>query len=204
MRNDQRTQEHSQPVAQVSLVEYFSQRLASYASQLTPRPQEDTCWYLGNLLDRFVRSDSLFAYSEGRLRLRPLALLYDDALRAGDDRTRCLYLQHLGDLALFLGALYPENYARRGIRQDYFVGMGGGAYDYLASHARHNRHVFAELAATFTRMLAMVADAGSRASGFDSQDIIALYGRWLQSGDPLVARQLQALGVSVANSEARH
>ena len=34
-------------------------------------------------------------------------------------------------MALFLGALFPERFTRRGIQQDYVVGMGGGAYDYL-------------------------------------------------------------------------
>jgi len=62
------------------------------------------------------------------LTLRPLALLYGDALEARNERERCLCLQQLGDTALFLYALFPERYARHGIRRDYFIGMGGGAY----------------------------------------------------------------------------
>ena len=64
--------------------------------------------------------------------LRPLALLYSDAIDANNARERCLMLQQLGDMALFLGALFPQRFTRHGILQDYFIGMGGSAYDYLA------------------------------------------------------------------------
>ena len=34
-----------------------------------------------------------------------------------------------------------EAIPRKGIGKDYFVGMGGGAYDYLADNARTNNHI---------------------------------------------------------------
>ena len=142
-----------QPVTETSLSGYFSRRLTRYARRFRSPPHEDTCWYLGNLLERFGRSEQLFSFEEGHMTLRPLALLYSDAIEADNSRERCLMLQQLGDMALFLGALFPERFTRRGILQDYFVGMGGAAYDYLADNSRTNRHVYAELANTFTRML---------------------------------------------------
>ena len=60
-------------------------------------------------------------------------------------------------MSLFMGALFPENYTRRGLGQDYLVGMGCGAYDYLADNARKGRHIFAELAGDFSVMLELVA-----------------------------------------------
>ena len=105
-------------------------------------------------------------------------------------------------MALFLGALFPERFTRRGIQQDYVIGMGGSAYDYLADNARQNRHIFAELANTFTRMLDMVANACSREQQLGIEEVVALYERWLASGDPLVANQLQALGIDLSGSAA--
>jgi hypothetical protein len=188
-------------ITETSLSSYFSKRLNSYARRFRPPPHEDTCWYLGSLLERFGRSEQLFAYQDERLMLRPLALLYADAIEATNDRERCLILQQLGDMALFLGALFPERYTRRGLQQDYFVGMGGSAYDYLADNASSNRHIFAELAQTFTRMLEMVANACSRTQRLTTEGVLALYQRWLTSRDPVIASQLQALGISLEEND---
>jgi len=189
------------PIMETSLSSYFSKRLNRYARRFHPRPHEDTCWYLGNLLERFGRSEQLFSYQDEQLMLRPLALLYSDAIEATNDRERCLLLQQLGDMALFLGALFPERFARRGLQPDYFIGMGGSAYDYLADNARSNRHIFAEMAQTFTRMLEMVANACSRTQRMTTEGVLSLYQRWLTSRDPLIASRLQALGINLQESE---
>jgi len=188
-------------ITETSLSSYFSKRLNRYARRFRPPPHEDTCWYLGSLLERFGRSEQLFTYQDERLMLRPLALLYADAIEATNDRERCLLLQQLGDMALFLGALFPERFTRRGLQQDYFVGMGGSAYDYLADNASSNRHIFAELAQTFTRMLEMVANACSRSQRLTTEGVLALYQRWLISRDPVIASQLQALGIRLEGND---
>lgn len=189
------------PIKETSLSAYFHKRLLHYAERFNPPPHEDTCWYIGTLLDRLGRSENLYSYQDGQLILRPLALLYGDAIEASNERQRCLILQQLGDMALFLGALFPQRYASRGIGVDYFVGMGGGAYDYLADNARNNRHIFAELANTFTRMLEMVANACSRKQELSTDEILALYQRWLRNRDPVIAGQLRALGIELDGSD---
>ena len=188
-------------ITETSLSSYFSKRLTRYARRFRPPPHEDTCWYLGNLLERFSSSEQLFAYQDGQMTLRPLALLYSDAIEAENTRERCLLLQQLGDMALFLGALFPERFTRHGILQDYFIGMGGSAYDYLADNARTNRHIFAELANTFTRMLEMVANACSRNHKLSTEEVLALYQRWLGTRDPIIQNQLRALGIELSGNE---
>jgi hypothetical protein len=193
-----------EPITETSLSLYFKKRLSHYARQLSPPPGEDTCWYIGSLLERFGRSEQLFAYEDGRYDLRPLALLYGDALEAPSEHERCLLLQQLGDMALFLGALFPARFSRRGIHRDYVSGMGGRAYDYLADNARNNRQIFAELARTFTGMLEMVANACSRQPNYRAADIIQLYDHWLSTGDPMAAERLQTLGITVNASNSVH
>ncbi len=188
----------SGPNFEMTLADYFRERLAECSAQLNPSPHEDTLWYIGSLLARFGNSDQLFSYENGSLTLRPLALLYKDAHETQEKHARCLMLRQLGDLALFLGSLFPENYARKGIRKDYFVGMGGGAYDYLAENAKSHRHIFSELSTTFARMLELVSQVCSKENYFDANDIIALYQRWLSTGDVLAEQQLQNLGISLS------
>lgn len=192
-----------EPLAEISLAEYFRRRLNGFARQLDAPPREDTCWYIGSLLERFSRSDRLFAYTQEGMDLRPLALLYGDALEAPDERSRCLILQQLGDMALFLGALFPDRFTHRGIQQDYVVGMGGRAYDYLAGNARTGRHIFEELAGMFAELLALIARACSRQQA-DNEDLIALYERWVRSGDPALARRLRSLGVAIPVDAISH
>ncbi|MEO1079897.1 MAG: hypothetical protein AAFY29_10095 [Pseudomonadota bacterium] len=187
-----------------SLEIYFSEQLQEHGQNLRPPPADDTVWYLSHMLARFGRSERLFSYDDGRFDLRPLALLYGDAMEADSDHQRCLFLQQLGDMALFLGALFPERFTQRGIQQDYVVGMGGGAYDYLAENARRNRHVFQELASAFGKILELIAAACSRDMASNDETILALYQRWTQSRDPLIARQLQALGITLPDSQATH
>ncbi len=193
-----------QPITETSLSLYFKQRLSHYAQRIKPPPHEDTCWYIGSMLERFGRSDNLFAYDNGQFNLRPLALLYGDALEAPNEHQRCLILQQLGDMALFLGALFPERFSRRGIQRDYVAGMGGSAYDYLADNARRNRHIFAELSRMFARLMEMVACACYRQAQPGAEDIIALYQHWLASGDPLAAARLESLGIAVSAGERLH
>lgn len=194
----------NQPDFERTLADYFRSRLEEYGRELAPPPQEDTLWYMGNLLARFGACDQLFSYDQGERVIRPLALLYKDAHEAASDWERCQILRQLGDLALFLGGLFPDNYARRGIRQDYFIGMGGGAYDYLAENARENRHVFSELADMFDRLLELVARACAKQSPYDAHDVLDLYQRWRRTGDRRLARELHRLGIVLPDAEGRH
>lgn len=106
---------HQGPMTETSLANYFRVRLTTYARRLRPPPQEDTCWYLGNMLDRFGRSENFFTFRDGGMTLQPLVLLFEDAVNADSETERCMLLQHLGDKALFLGALFPRRLARYGI-----------------------------------------------------------------------------------------
>lgn len=187
-----------------TLGDYFRERLIEAARVLDPRPQEDTLWYLSAVLARLGDSRELLSYDEGHFDLRPLALLYKDAREAVAPRERYLMLRQLGDQALFIGALFPESYRRRGLALDYFVGMGGGAYDYLADNAPTNRHVFAELAERFRGFLDLVAGACARRVGNNVEDILALYQQWRATRSERIARQLRALGVILTEASPRH
>jgi hypothetical protein len=180
-----------------TLADYFRQRLTALTENHSDSYHEDTLWYMGNMLARFGLRDHLFHYDKGELQIRPLALLYKDALETPEPHQRCLLLRHLGDMALFLCALFPERYQRRGIRKDYFLGMGGGAYSYLSENAQQNRHIFAELANKFAALLNLIAQACAKQMPFDAKDVLRLYRSWMVSGDDSVASQLQGLGISL-------
>ncbi|MEJ2212900.1 MAG: hypothetical protein P8Y20_02245 [Gammaproteobacteria bacterium] len=184
-------------LTETSLPEYFRNQLHRYAEELRPKPQDDTLWYVGEMLVRFSRSDHYFDYYNGSLQNRPLALLYGDATSASSHHERCLILQRLGDMALFVGALFPERHARYGIKLDYFVGMGCAAYDYLAEQSTKNKHIYRELTQQFVKIIELIAAAASRRNKNPDEQLIRLYAAWLETQDPQIAKQLKLNGVDV-------
>lgn len=195
---------HTKQLFEGKLADYFRTRLGACAEALAPPPQHDTLWYITTLLARLGDSSHLFSYEEGRQQLRPLALLYKDAHEAGPGQERCLILRQLGDQALFVGALFPERYARHGLRQTYFIGMGGGAYDYLAEHADSHRSMFAELATRFAEFIDLLAEACARESAHDANDVMALYQRWRRTGCARSAQRLRRIGISLDDADDVH
>ncbi|WP_320837257.1 hypothetical protein [Zhongshania sp.] len=186
------------------LADYFHLRLQELGRRQSTPPQDDTLWYVGDMLARFGDSDQLFSYEHGRIDIRPLALLYKDAHETNNVRERGLILRQLGDMALFMGALFPENYQRRGLKKAYFVGMGGGAYSYLSETELKHRHIFAELATSFTLILELIAQACEKQTSFDNGDVLTLYQRWQKNREPRIAAQLRALGIEISDTNFLH
>ncbi|MEM1155121.1 MAG: hypothetical protein AAGI44_13365 [Pseudomonadota bacterium] len=176
------------------LAEYVRDKILFHAEGDRPPLAEETLWYVGGVLVRFVESRRLFTEGqEGRTPV--LAHIYGEAYAASTISERVSWLRQLGDTALFLGALFPDNFHRRGIGKDYFVGMGGGAYSTLASHLPSQQELFGELSACFPRIMQLMANVCEKELAFDSHDIVALYERWAATGSPELRRQLNSLGI---------
>ena len=147
------------------LTEYFHGAVHEAADRRHVRAEPATLHYLVLLLANHAHSDYLFDYDDGRLWLRPLAVLYGDALAAGSEHERRLWLQRLGDLALFVGGLFAGRLSRHFTDLDYCVAMGGNAYAYLGQRSPHTDGctcVFEELSAGFGRFVELVAVATGR------------------------------------------
>lgn len=141
---------------------YFHDAVQRAAGRHRLSADDATLHYVASLLCRYARSDKVFDYAEQHLQLRPLALLYGEALEANGHRERCLWLQRLGDLSLFVGGLFSGRLSRHFQDLDYCVAMGGNAYGYLQQTARRadekaQAAVFGELAGQFQRFVGVVA-----------------------------------------------
>lgn len=197
-------QSFRQLIQEPSLNVYFKEQLSEQAMQLEPVPQEETLWYIGDMLARFGHSEQVFIYDDGKHTLRPLALLYSDAFEAKTARMRKLLLRQLGDLALFLGAFCPETFSKKGIGKDYLVGMGGGAYAYLSANNQRQGHIYSELSEAFAPLLELVSSVCGRHHVFNADDVVALYQRWVKTKNPLLKKQLEMLGIETGNFGGVH
>lgn len=188
-----------QPIAEF-LHSKLHVRARAHATHFT----DDTLWYLGQMLESFVAADQLFVYQHGELQVPTLAYLYRDASATESNYQRCVLLRKLGDTALFMGALFDGHYKRRGIGRDYFVGMGVGAYQYLADNFDNANSAFLELSCRFPAAIELVAEVCEKESVVDAQDILHLYSQWAESKSSSIQRQLEALGITVSCSDQLH
>lgn len=144
---------------------YFHDAVHAAADRQRLCADRATLHYLTLLLSSYARSDRVFDYEHQRLHTRPLALLYGDALAAGSQHERRLWLQRLGDLALFIGGLFAGRLSRNFTDLDYCVAMGGNAFGYLqetAPRADDQALVFGELATGFAGFVDLVATVTGR------------------------------------------
>jgi len=188
---------------------FFHDSLTRTAREQRLSANDATLHYLTHLLTDFAHSERLFDHTAEGAQLRPLATLYGDALTAGSLRERRLWLRRLGDLALFVGGLFSGRLSRRVCDLGYCIAMGGNAYSYLhdtASGDKRDRalgEVFGELADDFARFVDLLA-AVTHHSRTDGQDLLELYGRWLETGHPSLARRLHTLGLATGSSALVH
>ena len=161
-----------------------------------------TLHYLTHLLADYARADRLFDDTAQGVQLRPLALLYNDALEAKSITERRLWLRRLGDLALFVGGCFSGRLSRRLTDLDYCIAMGGNAYGYLHETAdatprdRALGEIFGELANRFARFVDLVAAIIDQDDS-TQRDLLQLYERWQATGNPLIARRLRSLGLDL-------
>ncbi|MGQ0383493.1 MAG: hypothetical protein ACT4UP_02230 [Gammaproteobacteria bacterium] len=189
--------------------EFFREalHLALGHQHLTVR--DHTEHYVVNLLAMFARTDALFEPgTEGRARLKPLALMLSDALEATDDRHRYRILQRLGDVALFIAGFLAGGFARRGVDLDYHIAMGGRAYGALAQAPHHGPQralasVFAELEDKFQPLVDVLHEIGDGANADAPRDLLRLYEIWRRTGSRRAQRLLQRHGVQPVGAGSR-
>ena len=113
----------------------ITEAVAEHKLDTTPEAQH----YLVNLLAFYTHADTLFERTEDGLGLRPLAMLYSDAVDAENYETRNQSLKRLGDVAMFISGVFPHSLNRKLVDLDYYISMGGSAYGYLSSNARESK-----------------------------------------------------------------
>ena len=157
--------------------------------------------YIVNLLTVFLRSEKLFECTPEGFMIKPLALIYDDALSASSETDRSQSMQRLGDVALFISGLYANSLGRCLVDVDYYITMGGNAYGYLADSPRYTqcqtglKTLFDELAGKFAGFVEILAEVGEQSNISGNMDILRLYEIWRCTGSERAANKLRGFGI---------
>jgi hypothetical protein len=187
-----------------SLEEFFRDELHEAAGKQQLALDGHTEHYVVNLLTTFSRADAFFEPGPAGPRLRPLALMLNEALGAPTLAERQHALQRLGDVSLFVAGFLPRGFARKLVDVDYHIAMGGRAYGSLADTTRGSARggcisrVFGELAAKFRELVDALNEIAEAARPPSHDDLMRLYEVWIKTGSPRAAGRLRALGVEPA------
>lgn len=198
-------------ITDVSVDEYFSEAVQTAISRRRATVSGETAIYLTNLLTGFIAAEHLYEMTPDGVTIRPLAMLYGDAVEASSIEERVKALRRLGDIALFISGLFANSLSRSLVDVDYYIAMGGNAYGCLADSGHRSRlvrrlqEVFMELATRFTECVDVLSEVGEKANLNNDTDILRLYEIWLSSGSPRAAEKLQAMGVQpIRLQRSRH
>lgn len=191
------------PVA--SLQEFFRDSVSQAMQRQGVRAEDHTAHYVVNLLTLFARSEALYEKTQAGIGLKPLALMLAEAAETPNPQERVFVLQRIGDVSLFIAGFFSESLARHVVDIDYYVHMGGGAYNSLSEQVRGTPRgqafgtVFTELAQKFQNFVDVLNDVRDENKSNDDQDVLRLYEIWLRTGSKRAERLLRALGVEPNN-----
>ena len=185
----------------VTVREHFSAALALAARNQDVALRDITASYLVNLLTDYCDCSALAAITDSNRQIKPLAVLYGEALEAPTSAHRRRTLQKLGDLALFIAGIFSDSLQRKLVDVDYYIGMGEAAYcsiyDSLQvdTRARSVNTVFADLSAKFPLLVDLLTEI-SEMSGLKSRsDMLRTYELWQKTGSERARKQLQRAGI---------
>lgn len=196
-------QQHSSHdlITDANVTDFFrglvTQAVEQHSFEATPEAQH----YLVNLLSFYTHSDTLFEQTEDGLCLRPLALLYSDAIDAPHYEARNQSLKRLGDVAMFISGVFPDSLNRKMVDLDYYIAMGGCAYGYLSNNARESHRwralgdIFDELSSRFAEFVELLGEVCGQANFNQATDVLRMYEVWLRTGNKRLARRLRQLGI---------
>ncbi len=190
-----------------SLKAYFHQQLLLAAKNQSIETEEHTLYYLGNLLNEFSDTNSLFETTEEGLIFKPLALIFADAYATPSMNMRYQQLRRLGDIALFITGVLPHSLSKKLVNIDYYIGMGSNAYACIARIAEGSTRLAAfkiihhELACNFERFVDLLNEVSEHANFSSDQHLLELYEMWMRTGSERVKEKLSDAGITPVFNE---
>ena len=178
-----------------SPVEYFKELVEGALERQGLVANELTSFYVVHLLSGFVERRA------GDRADAPLGIQLARALDGGVEQRASL--KQIGDVSLFVSGFFADSLRRKLIDVDYYVSIGGVAYQALSRDETDTfSPVFAELAEKFIAFVDVLSDVSERSACASNMDLLRLYERWLKTGSRRSGQLLVERGV-VPNSSLR-
>lgn len=157
--------------------------------------------YVVNLLTLYSRSEELYEDHGDTYGIKPLALMMVDAADAPTSAGRNDSLQRIGDVSLFIAGFFADGLADQVVDLDYYINMGGTAYDSLSDEIRGTFRgralagVYKELARKFQVVVDVLNEVRDGVGESSDVDLLRIYEIWLKTGSKRAAALLRQNGV---------
>ncbi|HCU23595.1 MAG TPA: hypothetical protein DF383_01155 [Deltaproteobacteria bacterium] len=194
----------------VGLEDYFRQEIRSAFQNQKVQALPYTEFYLVRMLSDFCHRDNLFASPDTED--TPLAILYLESLQSsGSDSLKAL--RWIADFALYSSGFFQDSLHRQNIDLDYYVKLGGNAYQRLHSRSHESNHgeafaeTFLELSRHFLRFVDVLAEISENSGLLKDSDLLRLYEKWLSTGSERIKLKLAEFGIQAQRfqrNETRH
>ncbi len=154
--------------------------------------------YLVSVLEFYLDARNLFDEQNPTL-----AEMYLKASQA-ENPERKEILKKLADRSLYISGFFADSLDRKIVDIDYYVQMGGAAYESLSHCVREDQQafvysVFSKRFLEFVEVLNIVSEQSKLHS---DQNILRLYDRYLKTGSALAKEKLLELGVMTLPEDA--
>lgn len=180
--------------------EYFKEAVTGALEKQKVTVEQDTEFYLVDLLTRFMSPDSLFLVDEsgGKRHHEVLALLMGEAMGSTNSGEKLRSLRRLGDISLYTAGFFQDSLARKIVDIDYYIDMGRTAYGSLAtmgSAVELFRNAFDELSRQFPKFVDVLSEVSASSGASDPKNILRQYEVWLKTRSERAEKSLKEAGI---------
>jgi hypothetical protein len=192
-------------VTACSTREYFREALGEAMRTSGIDVTEYAQVYIVHLLSEFTRTDHVYGEAEAG-ESTALALMLSNAENASPEAAAKIY-KHMGDSSLYHSGFFTESVQREMVNVDYYVAMGGRAYQSLSRLVRDTKATAAvlydELSARFEDLVALLGNMSlhgekTAPERLSDERILQLIERFRRTGKKEVRETLAAHGVVLA------
>lgn len=185
----------------ISSKDYFGQVLddAFYARKI--KTEVNVKGYIIKVLEHYLDAQNLFEKDNldesGKRKPKTLAEMYLTAANA-EAHQKIELLKKLGDKSLYISGFFGDSLQRKIVDVDYYVNMGGSAYDTLSKTVDRKdplREVFYTISKRFIDFVEALTYISQNAMISNNQSLLRLYDRYLQTGSTLAKEKLLAMGI---------
>lgn len=177
---------------------YFHELVTEALGHQRIEARPETEFYLVKLLSRFISSESLFSRdAEGNLRDEPLALMIQEAIEQPVVETQRSLFRHVGDVSLYTAGYFQDSLNRKLVDVDYYIGVGGSAYQQVAARAEENllKSIYSELSEKFGAFVEVLAEISDKTCPKSEKDLLRAYELWVRTRSERAAKVLQEAGI---------
>ena len=180
--------------------EYFRESLEQSLRASGTSLSEIAQVYIVNLLAEFARTENVYAGTDRGE--KPVLVQLMARAQESDPIEALRIYKHLGDSSLYLTGFFKDSMADQAVSVDYYVSMGGTAYDAVARLMRptaaSSSKLFSELACRFSDLVELLCTMslhGERSRKLNDAAVLGLVDRYRRTGSREVLSALKSQGV---------